>query len=124
MRKCGVANAAPETVRHDHVRVERLDSLDQTFAQRGAQRSVLVPLRYHSCVPTVGRFGDGFCPIQQPTPWTKPSGHGLRGIFDGGSERREAEMRRRAYVSEKINFSREQTVVVEALIGCRECRTE
>src|SRR5258705_7595042 len=107
MRKCVVANDAPETVRHDHVRVEGVDSLDQTFAQRGAQRSVLVPLRYHSCVPTVGRFGGGFRPIQQPTPWTKPAGHGLSRIFDGGSDRREAEMRRRAYVSEKINFSRQ-----------------
>src|SRR5580765_8542416 len=103
MRKCVVANDAPETVRHDHVRFERIDSLDQTFAQRG----VLVPLRYHACVPAVGRFGDGFCPIQQPAPWTKPSGHSLSRIFDGGAERRETEMRRRAYVSEKINFSRE-----------------
>ncbi len=56
-------------------------------------------------MPAIGRFGDGFCPIQQPAPWTKPSGHGLSRIFDGGAERREAEMRRRAYVSEKINFS-------------------
>src|SRR4029450_9352133 len=107
MRKCVVANDAPETVRHDHVRVEGVDSLDQTFAQRGAQRSVLVPLRYHACVPAVGRFGGGFCPIQQPTTWTKPSGHGLRRSFDGGSERREAEMCRCVYVSEEINFSRE-----------------
>src|SRR4051812_47778940 len=41
MRKCVIANDAPETVRHDHVWFERIDSLDQTFAQRGAQRGVL-----------------------------------------------------------------------------------
>src|SRR6478672_10223109 len=107
MRKCVIANDAPETVRHDHVWFERIDSLDQTFAQRGAQGGVLVPLCHHACVPAVGGFGDGFCPIQQPTPWTKPTGHSLSRIFNGCSERREPEMRRRAYVGEEINFSRE-----------------
>src|SRR5260370_34476680 len=115
MRKCVLATDAPETVRHDHVRVERLDSLDQTFAQRG----VLVPLRYHACVPAVGRFGGGFCPIQHPTPRAKPSGHGLSRVFDGGSERRESEMRRSAYVREEINLAREQAVVVKTLVGRR-----
>src|SRR6476660_3327821 len=107
MRKCVVANDAPETVRHDHIRVERLDSLDQTFAQRSAQRGVLIPLRYHACVPAVGRFGGGFCPIQQVASRSKPTGHGLSRIFDGSSDRRETEMCRGAYVSEEINLSRE-----------------
>ena len=107
MRKCVVANDAPETVRHDHVRVERVDSLDQTFSQRGAQRSVLVPLRHHTCMPAVGCFGDGLCPIQQPAPRSKPAGRGLSGILDGGSDRCETEMRCRADVGQEINLPRE-----------------
>ena len=124
MRKCVVTNDAPETVRHDHVRRERVDSFDQTFAQRRVQRCVLVPLRHHACVPAVGRLGDWSGPIKQPAPWTKPAGHRLSRVFDGRSERREAEMRRRPYVGEEINLAREQIVVIEALVGRRNIMIE
>ena len=71
-------------------------------------------------MPPVGRFCDRPGPIKQSAFRTKPTGDGIRGFANGGTDRSKPKSRRRFQIGQQIYLAGKQIVVIETFVGRRQ----